>query len=65
MKSRLPAFPSKDKICIICEGYEEYDYLNKLKELRVWNSIIGMEALLANTLPIGLILIIMRKGTIN
>lgn len=37
MKSRLPAFPSKDKICIICEGDEEYDYLNKLKELRVWN----------------------------
>ena len=37
MKSRLPAFLSKDKICIICEGDEEYDYLNRLKELRVWN----------------------------
>lgn len=35
MKSRLPAFLSKDKICIICEGDEEYDYLNRLKELRV------------------------------
>ena len=29
MKSRLPAFLSKDKICIICEGDEEYDYLNE------------------------------------
>ena len=37
MKSRLPAFLSKDKICIICDGDEEYDYLNRLKELRVWN----------------------------
>ena len=37
MKSRLLVFLSKDKICIICEGDEEYDYLNRLKELRVWN----------------------------
>ena len=41
MKSRLPAFLSKDKICIICEGDEEYDYLNRLKELRVWNEQIS------------------------
>ena len=27
MKSRLPAFLDKDKICIICEGDEEFDYL--------------------------------------
>ena len=25
-------------ICIICEGSEEYDYLNRLKQLGVWNS---------------------------
>ena len=37
MKSRLPAFLDKDKICIICEGDEEFDYLNRLKELGVWN----------------------------
>ena len=37
MKNRLPAFLDKDKVCIICEGDEEYDYLNKLKSLKVWN----------------------------
>lgn len=30
MKSRLPAFLSKDKICIICEGDEEYEYSNAI-----------------------------------
>lgn len=37
MKNKLPAFLDKDKICIICEGDEEYDYLDKLKNLEVWN----------------------------
>lgn len=37
MKNRLPAFLDKDKVCIICEGDEEYDYLNILKKLKVWN----------------------------
>ena len=37
MKSRLPAFLDKDKICIICEGDEEFDYLSRLKDLRVWS----------------------------
>ena len=37
MKSRLPSFVSKNKICIICEGDEEYDYLSRLNELGVWN----------------------------
>lgn len=37
MKSRLPAFLDKDKICIICEGDEEFDYLSRLKDLGVWN----------------------------
>lgn len=36
MKRRLPKFINKDKICIICEGGEEYDYLSRLKELHVW-----------------------------
>ncbi len=25
------------KICIICEGYEEYEYLSKLESLKVWD----------------------------
>lgn len=37
MKNKLPAFLDKDKICIICEGDEEYDYLNRLKTLGVWS----------------------------
>lgn len=37
MKSRLPSFVSKNKICIICEGDGEYDYLSRLNELGVWN----------------------------
>lgn len=38
MNSRLPSYISqKDKICIICEGNEEYDYFEKLKSLGVWN----------------------------
>lgn len=38
MKNRMPAFLDKNKVCIICEGDEEYDYLNKLKSLNVWNN---------------------------
>lgn len=37
MKNRLPSLPQRTKICIICEGDEEYEYLDKLKELDVWN----------------------------
>ena len=37
MKRRLPPKHSGHKICIICEGDEEYDYLSRLKELQVWS----------------------------
>lgn len=37
MASKLPKLLDKHKICIICEGNEEYEYLNRLKELKVWN----------------------------
>lgn len=37
MKRRLPDFFSKHKICIICEGNEEYEYLSCLKRLEVWS----------------------------
>ena len=37
MKRRLPPKHSGYKICIICEGDEEYDYLSRLKELQVWS----------------------------
>lgn len=37
MPNKLPKFLDKHKICIICEGNEEYEYLKRLKKLRVWN----------------------------
>ena len=37
MINRLPKFLDKHKICIICEGNEEYKYLERLKELKVWD----------------------------
>lgn len=37
MKNRLPNIPDKHKICIICEGNEEYEYLERLKCLNKWN----------------------------
>ena len=37
MANKLPKFFNKHKICIICEGNEEYEYLNRLIDLKVWN----------------------------
>lgn len=37
MINKLPRFSDKHKICIICEGNEEYEYLSRLKDLKVWN----------------------------
>lgn len=38
MTNKLPKIFSGSKICIICEGDEEYEYLNKLISLDVWSS---------------------------
>ena len=37
MLNKMPKFFDKHKICIICEGNEEYQYLKRLKDLKVWN----------------------------
>ncbi len=37
--NRLPDISNKHKICIICEGNEEYKYLEKLRELHVWSDV--------------------------
>ena len=37
MASRLPQIFSGSRICIICEGDEEYEYLEKLISLKVWS----------------------------
>ncbi len=35
---KIPAISQKRKICIICEGFEEDDYMNKLQSLGQWSS---------------------------
>lgn len=37
MKNKLPSVNNQTKICIICEGNEEYEYLERLKSLGVWD----------------------------
>ncbi len=37
MKRRIPSLLHRTKICIICEGDEEYAYLNRLMELGIWD----------------------------
>ena len=37
MKNKLPSINVQTKICIICEGNEEYEYLERLKTLGVWD----------------------------
>lgn len=36
--SALPPIRRKHRVCIICEGFEDYHYFNRLVELNVWNS---------------------------
>lgn len=38
MANRMPLINDKYRICIICEGKEEYKYLDRLYHLGVWNS---------------------------
>ena len=37
MLTNLPKIFDKHRICIICEGNEEYAYLSRLNDLKVWN----------------------------
>jgi hypothetical protein len=37
MPNRRPVLNKQKKICIICEGYEEYEYLEKVVSLNIWN----------------------------
>lgn len=37
MSKKIPEFFDRHRICISCEGNEEYAYLNRLIELNVWN----------------------------
>ena len=48
MANRLPQFLDRHKICIICEGDEEYEYFTRLKELNVWNKQYDISLVNAN-----------------
>lgn len=37
MPNKLPKFFDHYRICVICEGNEEYEYLKRLSDLKVWN----------------------------
>lgn len=52
MTNKIPRLTSDNhKICIICEGNEEYAYLNRLKDLNVWHK--QYDILLVNALGNG------------
>ena len=38
MQNKLPKLFDKHKICVICEGNEEYEYLERFKALKVWDT---------------------------
>lgn len=48
MSNAIPFLEDKYKICIICEGAEEYDYLAKLNELKVWNDVYSIDLVSAD-----------------
>ena len=37
--SSLPPIRSKHRVCVICEGYEDYHYFKRLMGLNVWDSV--------------------------
>ena len=37
MGRRIPPINTRKRILIICEGYEEYDYIMRLKDCNVWD----------------------------
>lgn len=37
MINKLPKIKTNKKICIVCEGDEEYSYINKLKQLKLFS----------------------------
>ena len=37
--ANLPQISKKQKICIICEGFEDHSYINRLEELQVWKDV--------------------------
>lgn len=52
--AKLPVLDRKHKVCVICEGYEDVAYFNRLLELGVWSStyeFTPMNAKSASNIP--------------
>lgn len=43
MQRKLPPIKNENRILIVCEGYEEYDYLQRLKTCEVWDKSISVD----------------------
>lgn len=41
--TKLPNLDRRHKVCVICEGYEDFAYFNRLLELNVWSSAYSFE----------------------
>lgn len=51
--AKLPELHQKHRVCIICEGYEEKAYIDRLLDLNIWNhyDIIAINAKGAPNIP--------------
>ena len=51
--AKLPKLHQKHKVCVICEGYEEKAYIDRLLDLNIWNhyDIIAINAKGALNIP--------------
>ena len=51
--AKLPKLHQKHKVCVICEGYEEKAYIDRLLDLNIWNhyDIIAINAKGAPNIP--------------
>ena len=36
---RLPQIDHRHRVCVICEGNEDFEYFKRLKEIKVWNDV--------------------------
>ncbi len=50
MPRKLPVIKHENRVLIICEGFEEYDYLQKLKTCNVWSKDISVDLKNAKTI---------------
>ena len=54
MPNRRPGLYNKHRVCIICEGNEEYKYIDRLKELKVWNEQYEVSLVMLKVMGISL-----------